>query len=403
MSQNTPKSPTTLQQLGLSQWDLRFITAVAYSFLAVSLLCNLIFYSAFGIGGSTLLYAIIGLLFDLAKVIFIALFASLLRDVDRYYPYIVGCVIIWFALAVLSLLASIGFLSQINEQYEAARLKDSAIYRQREQAVENAQAKLEELADYAQLDNQAIAAQIASLRQENQTRFQTPAKNSAGQRTGRTVGQMTADCTKTNWYFNRYCGNVTDNKASLQRLQARLDSHQRYQSALEHYDNAEQAFNELTATETANKAHPLFINLGLLTNSTPATVKGIYILFTSLILELLASILMFVRHKLGQLSISAGYQVNELCNSALNAPKPMPLPMTTEHWSTTGWLSDPLLQQVKNDIAAGKLTRLSFRHLQRTYQISHNTANRIRQALLRERIAQMDATTHQMTLTGKMT
>jgi DNA-binding GntR family transcriptional regulator len=69
---------------------------------------------------------------------------------------------------------------------------------------------------------------------------------------------------------------------------------------------------------------------------------------------------------------------------------------------STGWLSDELLQQVKNDIAAGKLTRLSFRHLQRTYQISHTTAKQIRQALLRQGIAQMDETTHQLTLTGKM-
>jgi hypothetical protein len=271
-------------------------------------------------------------MFDFAKVIFIALFASLLRDVDRYYPYIGGCVIIWFALAVMSLLASIGFLSQINEQYEAARLKDSAIYAQHQQAVENAQAKLEELADYAQLDNQAIAAQIASLRQQNQTLFQTPAKNSAGQSAGRTVGQMTANCTKTNWYFNRYCGNVTDNNALRQQLQARLTGHQRYQSALEHYENAEQAFNELTATETANQAHPLFINIGLLINSIRTRSKAIYILFTSLILELLASMLMFVRHKLVQL---VGFiRLPSQSNSAIrccDTPKPMQLPAATNH------------------------------------------------------------------------
>jgi hypothetical protein len=77
------------------------------------------------------------------------------------------------------------------------------------------------------------------------------------------------------------------------------------------------------------------------------------------------------------------------------------LKKAANHPSTTDWLSEKLLQQVKDDIAAGTLTRLSFRHLQRTYQISHATAKSIRQALLREGIAQMDEATHQLTLTGK--
>jgi len=44
------------------------------------------------------------------------------------------------------------------------------------------------------------------------------------------------------------------------------------------------------------------------------------------------------------------------------------------------------------------LTVLSFRTLQRTYQISPSTAKRIRQALIREGLAKMDAATHQLTL-----
>jgi hypothetical protein len=164
---------------------------------------------------------------------------------------------------------------------------------------------------YADVDTGAIAAQIASLRDANQTLFNTPAKNSVNQRTGRTVGQMTADCTKTNWYFNHYCGKVTDNNASIQQWQARLDGHQRYQAALAHYEAAEQKFSELTASATTNQAHPLFINLGLLTNSNPASVKAIYILFISLLVELLASLLMFARYKLIKERILANYQVHQ--------------------------------------------------------------------------------------------
>jgi hypothetical protein len=95
----------------------------------------MIFYSAFGNGASSVLYAIIGLLLDSAKVVFIGLLAYFIRDADRYFTAIVVCMIFWLALSILSLLASIGFLSQINEEYEAERLKDSAIYAQHQAAV----------------------------------------------------------------------------------------------------------------------------------------------------------------------------------------------------------------------------------------------------------------------------
>jgi hypothetical protein len=116
---------------------------------------------------------------------------------------------------------------------------------------------LDNLADYAELDTAAIIRQIASHRQANQTLFNTSAKNSLGQRTGRTVGQLTKDCTKTNWYSNHYCGKVAEHNNSIQQLQSRLDGHQKYQSALAHYQTTQQAFSDLTVTGAANQAHSL--------------------------------------------------------------------------------------------------------------------------------------------------
>jgi len=92
---------------------------------------------------------------------------------------------------VLSLLAGYGFLSQINDQYEAQRLKESAIYAQHQLAVDNAQAQLNGSTNYANVDTADLMTQIASYRESNQTLFNTPANNSVGQRTGQTVGQMT--------------------------------------------------------------------------------------------------------------------------------------------------------------------------------------------------------------------
>jgi hypothetical protein len=50
----------------------------------------------------------------------------------------------------------------------------------------------------------------------------------------------------------------------------------------------------------------------------------------------------------------------------------------------------PLLEQVTNDIATGELRSFSFLILQRKYQIGQSTAQLIRQAMLREGLAQMD-------------
>jgi hypothetical protein len=92
---------------------------------------------------------------------------------------------------------------------------------------------------------------------------------------------------------------MSDNNASIQQLQAKLDGHQRYQAALAHYQSAQQAFSGLTISSAANQSHPLFINIGLADGTAIlSSVKGFYILLTSLIVELLASVLMFARYKL---------------------------------------------------------------------------------------------------------
>lgn len=369
--------------------SLRFISLVAYSVIGLGVLCNMIFYSTFGSGASSVIYALIGLLFDLAKIAFVGLFVYFIqRDDDQYFSIGAVCVVMWLALSALSLLASYGFLSQINEQYEMARLKETAIYAEHQAAAENAQAKVNRLAQYAKVDTAGIAAQIGSLKQANQTLFNSPANNSLGQPTGRTVGQMTADCSNRNWYTNHYCGQVTDNNALIQQLQAQSDAHQRYQAALAHYQAAQQAFSQLTVASTSNQTHPMFVNIGQLMNNPAGRIKNLYILLSSLVLELLASVLMFARYH-----VIFGV-LDRRSNPINDEPNPKPIALPNQKGCQ---LRNDLLRQVKQDIAAGKLNRLSFRNLQRTYQISPSMAKSIRQALLREGIAEMDEVTHQLT------
>jgi hypothetical protein len=377
----------------MSKWNIRFISLVAYGFFGMGILCNMIFYSDFGNGFSSLVYAIIGLLLDLAKVASIVSFVYFVRDFEQHIIETTICAIMWFILSLLSLAAAYGFFSQLNETYEAMRLKDSAIYAQHKQAVDNAQAKLDELGQYANVNTAAITAQIASLQGANDALFSTAAKNSIGQSTGRTVGQITAQCTKDNWYTRHYCSKRLDNQAQIQQLQARLHGYQQYQSALAHHQTAQNAFNELAIIGTNNQAHPLFVNIGQLSNNKASDVKRFFILLTSLVVELLVSVLMYVRSKL---------LLERLLKASVNTT-PFMLPTKSQTRTLPTKLTDntshPLIEQVTKDIATGELTSLSFRTLQQNYQIGQSTAQRIRQAMLKEGLAQMDEATHQIRLT----
>jgi hypothetical protein len=380
----------------MSKWNLRAISLVAYGIFGIGIVCNMTFYSGFGNGASSLIYAMLGLLFDLAKVLSIVAFVYFVRDFESHITETTICGIMWLVLSILSLAAAYGFFSEINEKYEAMRLKESAIYTQYKQAVDNAQAKLDNLAQYANVDTAAITAQIASSQGANDALFNTIAKNSRGQNTGRTVGQLTAQCTKDNWYTRHYCGKRVDNNAKIQQLQARLDGYQQYQSALAHHQTAQNAFNELAIVGAANQAHSLFVNVGLLTNSKASSVKGFFILLTSLVVELLGSGLMFVRSK-------AIFGPLATLTAPVNTTVMTPTPIETRTVPTklTNNTTHPLVEQVTNDIATGELTSLSFRILQRKYQIGQSTAQLIRQAMLREGLAQMDDATHQLRLTVK--
>jgi hypothetical protein len=379
----------------MSKWNLRAISLVAYGCFGIGIICNMTFYSEFGNGFSGLIYASIGLLFDLAKVMCIVIFVYFVQDFERNLFETTICGIMWFVLSVLSLAAAYGFLSQLNEKYEAMRLKESTIYAQHQLAVESAQAKLDELAQYANINTTALTAQIASYQSANERFFNTIAKNSLGQSTGRTVGEITAQCTKDNWYTRQYCGKRVNNNAQIQQLQARLHGYQQYQSALAHHRTAQKAFNELAIVGTANQAHPLFVNIGQLSNSKASGVKGFFILLTSLVIELLGSVLMFMRSK-------ALFEPLPTLNTPINRTPAMPPTEIETHpippKMTTDNRTHLLLEQVTNDVVTGELTSLSFRTLQRQYRIGSSTAQLIRQALIREGLAQMDDSSHQLRL-----
>jgi hypothetical protein len=144
---------------------------------------------------------------------------------------------------------------------------------------------------------------------------------------------------------------------------------------LSHHQTAQNAFNELAIIGTKTQVHPLFVNFGRLTNNKASDVKGFFILLTRLVIELLGSGLMFALSKavLGPLPT---------LNPPINTTPVMRPTETETHTIPTGTNNTihPLLEQVTNDILTGELKNLSFRTLQRKYQIGASTAQFIHMA-----------------------
>jgi hypothetical protein len=284
----------------MSKRRLWFISLIAYSLFGLDIVCNVIFYSQFAGGFGSVFYATTGLLFDLAKVASIILFVYFVRQFEQFITETTICTVIWFVLSLLSLGATYDLLSQLNNEYEvmppkdSIPPKDSPIYAQHKSAIDNAQTKRDELAS-ANVNTAAITAQITLYRGTNDALFSTLGKNTIGQSTGRTKGQITAQCSEDNWYTRHYCGKWLSHHAEIQQLQVRLHGYQPYQSAFAHHQTAQNAFSELAIIGAANQAHPSSVNVGKLTHNS--SVKGFIILLASLLVELLTSGLMFVRSK----------------------------------------------------------------------------------------------------------
>ena len=347
----------------MNKWVLRFFGFVAYGLLGMGMICNMTFYSGFGTGFSSVTYTMVGLWLDLGKVASIlALVYFIRRDLDRYFVQASVCAVFLFLLSVLSLGAGYGFLSEINEALEAKRLKESAIYEMHLNAVQEARAQLDNLAQYATVDEASLTAQIAPkppIKRCSINRPKTVMDRVRAKPSGKSP--ITA-LNKTGILV--LCG-VANNNALIQQLQAQLMGHQRYQAAKAHYQSAQQAFNELTVTGVANRPHSLFVNLGQMTDNKPESVKGIFLLLSSLMVELLASVLLYLRDTIISDLLTPLTPVKTVTEqdrklSRLTPTetdiKPVLLPPVDQ-------ATEELLERVYNDIATGELTRLSFRTL----------------------------------------
>ena len=379
---NLPHFPAA----AISKWRLRYLSFIATGLVVMGILCNVIFYSEFGQGFSSLVYASIGLLLDLAKITIIGLFVMFIADFEKNIIETTICAAVWFVLSLLSFGAAYGFLSQVNERYEATRLKESNIYVQHENAVKVAQEKLDSLAQYASVNSQSLEAQRSAL-QADLTHWET--------KKARCPHNYYTKC------INPAQAQINGIQAKLLPLGVQLDGHTAYQSAAQHKQAAIEAFSKLDGSK-AVKYHPLFVNVGGLTNSEPRSIKSIFILLTSFVVELLASVLFFLKARL----VSLAYVYTQPCtqpytvNTDVGLQPVQPVqPQQMQQVAVQNPAAVPALnpqnhtavyQQIVADIRAKILTSGSFRTLKAKYKLNQNEIAEIRNQLVADGLAVMN-------------
>ncbi len=376
---NLPNFPAA----AVSKWRLRYLSFIATGLVIMGILCNVIFYSEFGQGFSSLVYASIGLLLDLAKITIIGLFVMFIADFEKNIIEVVICAAVWFVLSLLSFGAAYGFLSQVNERYEATRLKESNIYVQHENAVKVAQERLDSLAQYASVNSQSLEAQRSTL-QASLTHWET--------KKARCPHNYYTKC------INPAQAQINSIQAKLLPLGAQLDGHAAYQSAVQHKQTAVEAFSKLDGSN-AIQYHPLFVNVGGLTNSEPRSIKSIFILLTSFVVELLASVLFFLKARL----VSLAYVYTQPCTQpytvntdvGLQPVQPQQMQQTAVQNPAVVPALNPqnhtaVYQQIVADIRAKTLTSGSFRTLKAKYKLNQNEIAEIRNQLVADGLAVMN-------------
>jgi hypothetical protein len=298
----------------------------------------------------------------------------------------------------------------VNERYEVERLRASNIYAQHESAVKMAQQKLDGLSQYASLNPQSLESQRAAL----------------------TLSIVQWENKKNQCPDNWYTKCINPAQAKIDRLQAellsvknQLENHAAYQAAAQHHQTAVEAFSQLDGSN-AVQYHPLFVNVGRMTNSEPRSVKSLFILLTSFVTEILASILFFLKARL----VSAAYVYTQPSTSprivstdadlqpvqpvqprqpqqlpaqntalvpaaALQTTQTVPANSTVPTPSTPNLAASDIAntavyQQIVAEVRSKALTSASFRTLKSKYKLNQNQAAEVRNQLVADGLAVMN-------------
>ena len=352
-------------------------------------------------------YIGMGLGFDLTKSFLLII--TVLLWVSGLFVLSLIAGLFWCVLTVISVAAGFGFMSVVQSETESAAVLASARYQSAQSAVEQASKSVASLSQYAD-KTQADAAQakIQALETQLSALLNEPARNSVGQKTGKTVQrQLGQGCPGGSWYHGKYCPQIEGLKAEQAEFKRVIEGHQQYIAALKH---KETMLSELTSLDVAtvgatSHLHPMFIGLSKLLGYQADNIKFLFLFLSSLTCELLGSFCLLVYSRLGLLIKGNGRVFEGMATQGDNAPQTQSdsfnystsetsLPnQADETKATLSGSHDTLYQKLKAGVEGQKITNLSFKTLAKTLGIRDNRLlTQLRDKLVSDGLAMYDDT-----------
>jgi hypothetical protein len=370
-------------------------------FIVLSMAANVMLYGSFSDDPFyKTTYISMGLGFDLTKAFLLII--TMLLWVSGLFVLAVFAGLFWCVLTLISVAAGFGFMSVVQSQAESAAVLASARYQSAKAAVSNAEKSVASLSEYAD-KGQALSAQakIDEFSAQLTALLNGPARNSIGQRTGKTVTtQLDQGCPGSSWYHRKYCPEIQQLESEMGKHQSVIEGHQRYEAARVHKD---QMLLELTNLDVGtvgatSHLHPMFIGLSKLSGQQADTLKFIFLLVSSLTCELLGSLCLLIYSRLstGQGRVFEGMATQsdyvKNTNAVPNAHKNLQANQVTSK-GTLSVEDETLYQKLKTGVCEQKITNLSFKTLSKTLGIRDNRLiTALRDRLVAEGLAMYDDT-----------
>ena len=280
----------------------------AAGLIIISIFCNIAFYSSFADDiVNKNLYRSIGVLFDSSKICIILVASIMLYKLESYI--IAGiCYTLWLILSLVSLLAAAGFMSIVNQIYEANQLKNSYQFQALQSSYDAKQDKIESLSGYSDQSNlPALNSELSEAQNTLATFLSSNAKNSRGSNAGDVLYRISGNsrngtpCSSNlkGFYITKYCGQYQTLKANIVKLENELGNFKNYDNLTAASSNTMESIGNLSVSSMNTSIyHPLFQNLSSITDVHPQIIKTRLLGLTAILLEILSSFLIVIFSKL---------------------------------------------------------------------------------------------------------
>jgi len=255
------------------------LVALGLGFILLGLWLNLNLYTSLAPDGETLYkgsYGLVGILLDLSKVTLLVLGTTLI--IKGFHLFGILSLVTYVILSGISFSAGWGFSLVVTDTYEKQQAKSSFEYANYQTQLENANAQKSQLAHLATLDANSLQAEIAAL--ENNLNTEQQALNNC-------PSNYITHC------ITPAKQRIANINAELKKANDTLNGYTLYVSAS---NTASEALNNIANLDSGNmvinsNAHPLFIGMGKMFNTSAESAKYTFTFISFLMVELLGAFL----------------------------------------------------------------------------------------------------------------